>query len=290
MIRSIGSVVLSSALALVLLFATATAVYPVSEANCAPLVEMDEANFSNATRIDHPMLPMRPGMQLVLEGRADRGRGSLPHRVVFTVTDLTKTIAGVRTLVIWDRDINEGELVEAELAFFAQDDEGNVWNLGEYPEEYEDGEFVGAPSTWIAEVDGADGGIHMPADPQLGGSYYLQGSAPEIEFLDCAKVFKIGEKVCVPAGCYGGVLVTDEVSPLDHEGGSQRKYHAPGVGIVQVGSVGDKEGETLVLLEARRLSAEGLRAARRAAMRLERRAYDIAEAYADTAPMERLGS
>jgi hypothetical protein len=51
------------------------------------------------------------------------------------------------TVAVWDRDFQDGELVEEELSFFAQDDGGTVWNFGEYAEEYEDGEFVGAPNT-----------------------------------------------------------------------------------------------------------------------------------------------
>jgi len=50
---------------------------------------------------------------------ASRGSGRRPHQVVFTVTDLVRVINGVRTVVDWDRDINEGELEEAELAFQA---------------------------------------------------------------------------------------------------------------------------------------------------------------------------
>ena len=49
-------------------------------------------------------------------------------------------------------------LQEQELAFFAQDDQGNVWNFGEYPEEYDNGKFTGAPSTWIRNEGGAYGG------------------------------------------------------------------------------------------------------------------------------------
>ena len=61
----------------------------------------------------------------------------VPHRFVMNVTDLTKVIGGVRSVVTWDLDYTDGELVEAELAFFAQDKEGNVWRMGEYPEEYD---------------------------------------------------------------------------------------------------------------------------------------------------------
>ena len=52
-----------------------------------------------------------------------------------------------------------------ELAFFAQDAGGNVWNFGEYPEEYTGGQFTGAPDTWITGTGGAHGGLHMLARP-----------------------------------------------------------------------------------------------------------------------------
>ena len=96
----------------------------------------------------------RSGHQLVMVGTANRGQGQGAHRVVFTVTDIAKEIDGVRSLVVWDRDFQDGALVEAELSFWAQDDDGNVWNMGEYPEEWEDGELAGAPSTWLTGPSG----------------------------------------------------------------------------------------------------------------------------------------
>jgi hypothetical protein len=66
-----------------------------------------------------------------------------------------------------------GELVEAELTFFARDDDGNV--LGQYPEEYEGGTFVAAPA-WIAGLEGAKPGIHMRANPRTGTPDYPRAS------------------------------------------------------------------------------------------------------------------
>ena len=86
---------------------------------CAQATRFDPANFSNPTTIDNKWLPLVPGTQFTLQGYTLRGRAVLPHRVVFTVTDLTKFVNGVRSVVVWDRDINEGQLQEAELAFFA---------------------------------------------------------------------------------------------------------------------------------------------------------------------------
>lgn len=256
---------------------SATATLP-----CDAIVHFDRDDFSNSTNIDNKWLPLVPGTQLTLDGRANRGGGPLPHRVVFTVTNLTKVINGVRTLVVWDRDIGDGQLQEAELAFFAQDNDGNVWNLGEYPEEYTGGRFSGAPNTWIAGVAGSQGGIHMLARPRVGTDYYLQGSAPNIDFLDCAKVVKTAQRVCVPVNCYKPVLVTHEKSPLDPNGGIQTKYHAPGVGIIQIGALRDPEGETLVLTKFGHLSPQTLAAANEEALKLDRHGYGVSEVYRHT--------
>src|ERR671918_280345 len=249
---------------------------------CPRAVDFAQAEFPPNPVIDNTWLPLRPGTRLTLEGRANRGGGPLPHTVSFTTTDITKVINGVNTLVVWDVDINEGELAETELAFFAQDTNGNVWNLGEYPEEYDGGDFVGAPSTWISGLDDAEGGIHMVAQPSVGQTW-LQGWVPSIEFLDCARVYTIRHQVCVPFNCYSPYLRTNERSPLDPAGGIQTKYHAKGVGIVQVGAVDDPEGETLVLTDVAQLGPQAMMDARVAAMALDERGYFTSNVYSRTA-------
>ena len=153
-----------------------------------------------------------------------------------TVTDLTKMINGVRTVVIVEKDVNEGDLQEAELRFEAQDNAGNIWNLGEYPEEYGEGKFSAAPDVWLAGIAGAEAGNSMLGDPQLGTPEYLQGWSPDIEFLDCAKVSKMQQRTCAPVGCYENVMIIDERSPLEPESGHQLKYHAPEWAMSESGS------------------------------------------------------
>jgi len=82
------------------------------------------------------------------------------------------------------------------------------------------------------------------------------------------------------------VVVTNEKSPLDPGSGIQKKYHSSGVGIVQVGAVGGEEGETLQLIESRKLTAQELRAARTAALALETHAYKTNSIYKQTEPAE----
>jgi hypothetical protein len=281
--RRIFSALLSLLVVLVL-FAPSVGV-SVAEAkpSCDPIIPFDPGNFSASPEINNQFLPLVPGTQLTLEGTAVHGGGPTDHTVIFTVTGLTKMIDGVNTVVVWDRDFDGSQLAEAELSFFAQDNDGNVWNLAEYPEEYDDeGNFTGAPSTWVAGLDGAEGGIHMLADPKVGTGEYLQGYSEYIDFLDCAKVFKKNQTVHVPTGNYDDVLVTSETSPLDQGGGHQLKYHAPGVGIVQIGAVGDPEAETLAMTKYVHLGKKALAKVNKAALDLDTHGCETNELYSQT--------
>ncbi|MEY2443178.1 MAG: hypothetical protein QOJ46_2604 [bacterium] len=247
--------------------------------------DLPKMTFKHPARIDNSWHPVVPGTQYVYEGRVNGARGPKPHRVVFTVTDLEKRIAGVDTRVIWDRDFNLGRLAEAELTFFAQDDDGNVWNFGEYPEEYAaSGRLEGAPDTWISGVQGAKAGILMRGDPQPRTSSYLQGNAPKIGFGDTAKVVGPGKRICAAGRCYSSVLVIDETNPLKPGDGHQLKYYARGVGNVRVKPRGG-DGEVLVLVKVRHLGAAAMARVRAAALVLDRRgARSKKQSYGRTAP------
>jgi hypothetical protein len=262
------------------------------EAEAAPATHrsFDRNNFTDSTTIDNKYSPLVPGTQFVYEGRSNRGLGRLPHEVIFTVTDLTKEVDGVRSVVMWDQDINNGKLLEGELAMFAQDDDGNVWNMGEYPEEYdENGNFEDAPDTWLSGIQGARAGVHMRADPRTGTSSYRHGLAPRIGFEDLAKVFRTGQKNCVPTGCYDDVLVTDETNPAEPNDGHQLKYYAPDVGNIRAApGKGGKEREVLLLVEVGKVDAAELAEARRNALKLDKRAYRSTKAvWGKTSPVER---
>jgi hypothetical protein len=251
--------------------------------SCPKGAPLERADFPKRPLINNRYYPLIPGTQFVLEGQADRGGGALPHQVIFTVTDLTKVINGVNTVVMWDRDINEGVLAEAELAFHAQDDDGNVWNLGEYPEEYEEGKFIGAPSTWITGTAGSRAGMLVPGKPRV-GAVFPQGYAPSVDFWDCGQVLSKNQKIRYGGKYYHNGLLIDEWAPLEPDSGHQRKFYLPGVGNVEIGAVNDPEGETLILKKVRKLGPRELAQARAAALKLEQRAYKISSVYRRTAP------
>lgn len=242
---------------------------------------MAATGFSNPTKIDNPFLPLVPGKQYVFEGVADRGDGVQPHRVVTTVTSVTKVINGVRTRVVWDQDISAGKLVESELAFFAQDDARNVKLFGEYPEELE-GPFPEAPNTWIDGIDGAKRGTAMLAKPVVGATY-SQGYAPEIEFGDRARVLSTTATLSgVPLGPFTNVLLIEEWDTFAPEDGKQRKYHKAGIGVVRATAHDDPEGEFLNLVRINTLSSSALDDVDDEAIKLDRRGYVLSEVYRST--------
>jgi hypothetical protein len=162
-----------------------------------------------------------------------------------------------------------------------------VWHLGEYPEEYEEGEIVKHPG-WIAGFEGALPGIHMPAAPAVDTPSYAQGWGPEVGWDDRGDTYELGEHVCTPVDCYDDVLVTREFSRRE-PGAYQLKYYASGIGNVRVGWGGpnEEEHEVLVLTEMRRLDADELAVARKMALAQERRAYaDAPDVYGGTPPAQ----
>lgn len=247
----------------------------------------DSDNFDDTVGINNIYFPHKPGTQYVYEGFTNDDNGNrVSRRLVVTVTDLTKVIDGVRAMISWDRDYNADSLVEAELAFYAQDDDGTVWRMGEHPEEYENGKFVTAP-TWIHGIADSIAGIEMLANPVLETPSYSQGWAPAVEFTDRGQISQTGQNVCVPAGCYENVIVVDETSKAEPDA-HQLKYYAPEVGNIKVDWKGeDQTQETLELIEIKQLSAEELAAARAEALKLEKSAYEKStDVYAKTSPSE----
>jgi len=241
-------------------------------------------NFDRPTEITNQWMPLKPGTQYIFEGETEEGGITSKHQVIFTVTDLTKVIDGVLSVVIWDRDFSEGSLVETELAFFAQDNDGNVWRMGEYPEVYENDVLVEAPA-WISGLKGAVAGIMMPAKPTLGAASYSQGWGPAVDFTDRAQVDEVGLEVCVALDCFDDVMVTAEFSRSEPDA-FQLKYYAAGIGVIQVGWRGDDATrETLELVEIKELTTAELAEAREMALLLEANAYKTSkEVYDQTEP------
>jgi hypothetical protein len=255
---------------------------------CEPIPKLERTTFPDRPELNTRFLPLVPGTRLVLEGFVVEDDGLRhPHRIETTVTDVTKVVDGVRTIVVLDKDFEDGRLQESEIYFQAQDRDDTEWLLGEYPEEYDKGRLTGAPDTWLAGVRGAKAGIAMLAHPRVGTPTYRQGLATRIGFEDCATVVHTGQHTCVPTGCYDDVLVTDEFAANDPAGGHQRKYYAPGVGNIRVEPIGGTGAETQELRSRTKVCGDALAKAREEALKQDSRAYHVARHVYDDTPHAR---
>ncbi len=192
-------------------------------------------------------------------------------------------INGVRTVVVFDRDYRGDQLEEAELAFFAQDADGNVWHLGQYREIYDEVEFVGGRMWVVGHLEGARAGIMMKAQPRLGTPSYSQGYAPSpFNWTDRARTYQMSQKTSTASGNYEDVLVTEEFNE-EEPGASQLKYYARGVGNVRIGWKGkDEQQEEMELVKVVQLDPKALAEVRAQALELEKRA----NIYGTTPPAE----
>lgn len=251
-----------------------------------PSCPFDFSNFSDPTLITNQWHPLFPGTELVFEGTTNEENKLLGHRVVLTVTDLVKVIDGIASVVSYDQDFSEGVLAEKEIAFFAQDDDGNVWRMGEHPEEYDGTKFLEAP-TWIAGIAGAKAGIAMLGSPEVGTLSYAQGYSAAVDFMDRAQVQSVDQETCVPFGCFSGVLIIGEFN-VEEFGARQLKFFVSGIGNIRVDWSGaDETQEELELVSIKQLNFAELAEARAAALALEAHAYEISpNVYGLTEPMK----
>jgi hypothetical protein len=228
-------------------------------------------------------MPLIPGYQSVREGTLDRGTRELTHRRVYTVTDVTKEVDGVRAILVLDQDFDAGEIAEQAVDYFAQDREGNVWYVGSYTEGYQGGQFVNARDAWLAGVGGAEPGVMMLSDPTTDAGSYRQSVVPGEGELT-AEISAVGVSQCVPYQCFDDVLAT-------LEDGTEFKYYARGVGgILTEPNYSGGEQETEQLVGITELTPEGLTELSTVALAMDEHARSTAPGvFGTSAKAERTG-
>lgn len=103
------------------------------------------------------------------------------------MTYRTKKILGVTCTVVRDTVSEHGRPLELTFDWYAQDEQGNVWYMGEDSRELKNGHFVRASDSWQSGVDGAEPGIIMEGRPHA-GDVYRQAYYPPGGALDQARV------------------------------------------------------------------------------------------------------
>lgn len=189
-----------------------------------------------AERIDNPYWPMAAGSKWVYQEDG--------QRVEVTVTDRSKEILGIAATVVHDVVTEDGELVEDTYDWYAQDKDGNIWYLGEDTKEYENGKIKNTEGSWEAGVEGAEAGVLLPGDPEVGMRYrqeYYEGEAE-----DAGEILSLDEKAEVPLGSFDAVLMTKDTTPLEPDV-LEHKFYAKGVGPVLVLAISGGSGREELL-------------------------------------------
>jgi hypothetical protein len=185
--------------------------------------QFDISRCSLASSGRNRFFVLEPGFQLVLEGNNER--------LAITVLDELRTVDGVRTRVVEEREWRDGELIEVSRNFFAICPKTkDVFYFGEEVDDIDDGEVVGHSGAWLAGENGARAGLIMPGDPRVGMKYYQ-----EIAFdvaLDRAEILSLRETLETPAGAFSSCLRTQEGTALNTNE-KEFKTYAPEIGLIQ---------------------------------------------------------
>jgi hypothetical protein len=186
----------------------------------------DPSNFSGHP-IDNEWFPLTPGTTLVYKGQKDGKNGS----DIFHVTNRTRMVAGVQATVVEDTLVLKGRVEEHTFDWYAQDDQGNVWYVGERTAEYDrQGNVVSTEGSWEAGVNGAEPGIFMPAHPHVGDTFrqeFLPGHAE-----DHFRIMNLDGSRTVPYDSFENVMRTREWTPIE-PGTRDAKYYVKGIGEIE---------------------------------------------------------
>jgi hypothetical protein len=175
---------------------------------------------------------------LVYKGRRD----GLTQTDTVTVTDRTKLVAeGITAVVVKDVAKHHGTLLEKTSDYFAQDDQGNVWYVGEDTAAYNPDGTVDTSGSWEAGVNDGEPGIIMEADPQIPDAYRQEYLAGEAE--DTAWIVRRGGSMTLPYGTVDHLLWSLEATRIE-PGSYDQKVYARGIGIVyELSLTGDEVAE-----------------------------------------------
>jgi hypothetical protein len=151
------------------------------------------------------------------------------------VLNETRTVDGVETRVVEERESDKNGLIEVSRNFFAISRRNqDVFYFGEDVDLYTNGKVTSHDGAWLSGARRARFGLFMPGTPTVGAKFY-QEVAPGVA-LDRAVVLSLTESLRVPAGSFTEVLKIEETTPLE-PGVQEFKYWAKGVGLLQDGDL-----------------------------------------------------
>ena len=189
--------------------------------------------FSHPRDINNTYLPLAKLKQDIIEG-SEGGKKTRVERTMKPEIHKTFKIAGqtVESLCMEDRIFINGVIEEVALDYFAQDDAGTVYYLGEDVDEYdEQGKLAKhnpPDDAWLTGKDTPAPGIIIPAHPKVGDKFKSEDVSATVDEND--EVVTVDVTTTVPAGTFEHCVKIAEQIPGE---GLEYKYYAPGVGVVR---------------------------------------------------------
>ena len=184
--------------------------------------------FTHPRDITHPYLPLSSLKQDILVG----GKGG-KERVVRTVAPgIHKTFKigaqKVDALTVVDKETIGGKVAEITRDYFAQDDAGNVYYLGEDVDTYKDGRIVGHEGAWLLGKETQKPGLLLPADITMKKAFRSE-DVPNVT-TEKDRIVSKKARVQVPAGTFTDCIKIEEHAS---DGATEFKYFAKGIGCVK---------------------------------------------------------
>ncbi len=215
----------------------------------AYVVELDPNDFNGTNGVcasgQNRFFPLIPGTVTTFVNDTDE-----PETIIVTVTEDTREIEGIETIVVNDRVFEglpdqdgdpSGDPIEDTDDYYAIDKDCNVWYLGEIAQNFEDGYLTDLDGSFIAGEEGAQAGIVMLASPQVGDVYRQEFALGDAE--DAAEVLALDADIMVDGeihllnvdgqsvNCNGACLKTEDF--IGNEADAvELKFYVEGVGFV----------------------------------------------------------
>lgn len=195
-------------------------------------IDFDPTAFPAVPNIDNPYLPIDAASTRVYRGIVSDACEFSKETIGYAPG--VEMVAGVATRVVrdqaWLLDAEDGECIadsavleEDTIDYYAEDDDGNVWYLGE--ETYtpaEDSPLCSSEGSWLAQVDEAEPGLLMLANPQPGDRYQQEFDEDNAE--DWGAVLRLNRRVAIEFGTFDDCAVTREWSPLEPGAIEKKSY------------------------------------------------------------------
>lgn len=207
-------------------------------------IPFSPAHFSHPLTINNPLLPLVPGT--IMTYRSETADGCEQNRVEVT-GDIKHIAAGIDARPVHDQVFAGATCAEATALtedtfdWYAQDNDGNVWYLGEDSKECDANGCTQSDGSWEAGADVANSGtlgvagIIMLAHPRKGDGYqqeFYEGHAEDIAAVQAVDIdVTLSRDDALQPRLFHHCLNTKERSTLE-SGSVAQKYYCPNIGVV----------------------------------------------------------